>query len=242
MTPAEGALYLSIPNVLMVQVEDKAKGVVYPGFEPPYDQYALTLRPFEQVAWSIVEGGGVTDVARRDQIIEMAMRTPNFVGLYMDDFFRRPPKTPLGALTLDELGRIRQRINTREKKLDIMVTLYVDQLSLPIADYLRLIDCVVLWTWHPSDLVNIEANLEQLKKLSPSSRVLLGCYFYDFSARQPISTESMRLQCETGLRLLRSRHIEGMVFLGNSVEDQGFECIEWTRQWIQKVGDIKLGN
>jgi hypothetical protein len=240
MTPAEGALYLSIPNIIMVQVQDKDQGIVYEGFQPPFDQYAMALRPFDRVSWSIVESAGVTDAGRRDQIIEMAMKTPNIVGLYMDDFFHRPPKTPLGSLSLEELRQIRQRVNTPQKRLDITVTFYMDQLSLPIADYLKLIDCVALWTHTPSDLVNIETHLNELKRISPSSRVLLGCYFYDFHDRQPLSVESMQLQCETGLRLLRSGHIEGIVFLGNSVEDQGFECIEWTRQWIQKVGGMKL--
>src|ERR1035437_7373152 len=37
MTPVEGALYLSIPNIIMVQVQDKDQGVVYEGFQPPFD-------------------------------------------------------------------------------------------------------------------------------------------------------------------------------------------------------------
>jgi hypothetical protein len=31
-----------------------------------------------------------------------------------------------------------------------------------------------------------------------------------------------------------------MIFLGNTAMDLGFEAVEWTRQWIQKVGDSRL--
>jgi hypothetical protein len=241
MTPAEGALYLSIPNIIMVQVQDKAQGVVYEGYQPPYEQYALALRPFERVAWSIVESGGVTAADRRDQIINMAIRTPNMVGLYMDDFFH-PNKTPMSSLTLAQLRAIRERIAVSGKKLELMVTFYTKQLDLPVAEYFRLIDVVALWTWGPSDLVNLQTNLTKLAKLAPTSTVFLGCYFYDFGTRQPVSVDAMKLQCETGLHWLREGRIAGMIFLGNSVEDQGFDCVEWTREWIQKVGNTVLAS
>lgn len=50
----------------------------------------------------------------------------------------------------------------------------------------------------------------------------------------------MKLQCEAGLRWLREGRIEGMIFLGNTVLDLGYESAEWTRQWIQQVGDVRL--
>ena len=50
----------------------------------------------------------------------------------------------------------------------------------------------------------------------------------------------MKLQCETGLRLLREKRIEGMIFLGNTAMDLGFESVDWARAWIQKVGDGEL--
>jgi hypothetical protein len=50
----------------------------------------------------------------------------------------------------------------------------------------------------------------------------------------------MQRQCELGLEYLRQKRLEGMMFLGNGVMDIGFEAVEWTRQWIQKVGDTRL--
>ncbi len=238
MTPAEGAFYLSIPNVIMVQVKDKAEGVEYRGFESPYAQYDIALRPFKRVVWFAADGNGFTTSKDRDEVLDLAKTESNFRGVFMDDFFHRPP-TP-AALTLEQLRDLRQRLRDTGKKLDIFVTLYTDDLDLPIHDYLTLIDVVTLWSHTAAGLGNIDANLKMTHQLAPTSRILLGCYFYEFGARKPISVASMKLQCEAGLRCLREGSIDGMVFLGNSVEDSGFECVEWTRDWIQKVGDVHL--
>jgi hypothetical protein len=50
----------------------------------------------------------------------------------------------------------------------------------------------------------------------------------------------MQLQCERGLEWLRNGRIEGIMFIGNTVMDIDYEAVEWTRQWIQKVGETKL--
>jgi hypothetical protein len=50
----------------------------------------------------------------------------------------------------------------------------------------------------------------------------------------------MQRQCETGVRWLKEGRIEGLVFLGNTVMDLGFESVGWTRKWIQRVMHDKL--
>ena len=39
---------------------------------------------------------------------------------------------------------------------------------------------------------------------------------------------------------LQERKIEGMIFLGNTTMDLGFESVEWTREWISEVGETQL--
>src|SRR3989339_1569367 len=83
MTPAEGAYYLGVPNLIMVRWEGKPR--------PPLDPYAISFRPLKQVVWSIV---GAAGVARRDevkQVIDLSKRFPNITGAMMDDFFTMPP-------------------------------------------------------------------------------------------------------------------------------------------------------
>jgi hypothetical protein len=50
----------------------------------------------------------------------------------------------------------------------------------------------------------------------------------------------MKYQCEAALRWLHQGRIEGIVFLANTQEDLGFESVEWTRDWITKVGDTPV--
>jgi len=236
MSAAEGAYYLSIPNIIMVQAGgDEAK---YGRFDPPLEQYTIALRPFKRILWSLTGSGGVTSPGERAQVIELAKRTPNLVGVYMDDFFHDHGSS--AALTLDELRTSRQQLAALGRNPEIWVTLYTRQLDLPIADYLRLIDVVTLWTSRPEDLVNLESNLKRLKQLAPNSKAALGCYFVDYRTKSSVPVAAMKRQCEAGLKWLREGRIEAMVFLGNTVEDLGFEAVEWTREWIRNVGDTKL--
>jgi hypothetical protein len=56
MTPAEGAFYLGVPNIIMVQSsESEAR---YGRLEPPFAPYTVALRPLKRVVWSVVGSGG----------------------------------------------------------------------------------------------------------------------------------------------------------------------------------------
>lgn len=246
MSPAEGAYYLGIPNILMNQVvrrslEEEGK---YKPFEPPFEQYTIALRPLKRMLWSITGSGGYSPPEYRKEVLSLAKTTPNCVGLYMDDFFftgkKREAEGRQAALSVDELKEIRQQARGSGKKLDIWVTFYTRLLGLPLDDYLKLIDVITLWTWSSEDLKDLQANLNQTEELAPRLRKTLGCYFFDFTKRQPLSVVDMKYQCEAGLHWLRQGKIEGIMFLSNCMEDLGFESVEWTREWIQKVGDIAL--
>ena len=52
--------------------------------------------------------------------------------------------------------------------------------------------------------------------------------------------ESMKYQTELGYKWLRERRIQGMIFLASPICDLGLESVEWTRQWIARVGDQPL--
>jgi hypothetical protein len=116
----------------------------------------------------------------------------------------------------------------------------VGDLDLPLRDYFDLIDVITLWTGNSAELVNLESNLKKLQQQAPTKKKMLGCYVVDYGKKKGIPVEAMQLQCETGLRWLKQGRIDGMIFLGNTSMDMGFESVEWTRQWIRKVGDARL--
>jgi hypothetical protein len=138
---------------------------------------------------------------------------------------------------LEELRTIREELAQAPKKLQIFVTLYTNQLNLPIGPYLNLIDVVTLWTWNSAEIPHLEANIKKLESIAPKNKKMLGCYFIDYEKKASVPVALMARQCELGLEWLRKGRLDGMVFLGNTVEDLGLESVDWTRNWIRKVGD-----
>ena len=87
-------------------------------------------------------------------------------------------------------------------------------------------------------------NLARLEKLAPNSRKMLGCYTAAYAKDRapqwtPLPVPTMQSQCEAGLRYLREGRIEGIIIYG-TILDLGWDAVEWTRQWIRNVGDIRL--
>ena len=238
MTPAEGAFYLGVPNIFVVQ--SSVTEAPYGRIEPPFAQYTVALSPLKQVVWSVVGSGGFHSAQETEEVLELAKTTPNFAGIMLDDFFTGRKEGQRAQLTVEELAEIRRRLREIGENLDIFVTLYTTQFDLPIRDYLELVDVVTLWTGRPAELANLEANLKRAEAAAPKARKMLGCYVVDYSQKQGIPVSSMRLQCETGLRWLKEGRIEGMIFLGNTTMDLGFESVPWTRQWIHEVKDTPL--
>lgn len=251
MTPLEACVYMGAPNLLMVNQYPAKDNIArfgeegrYKPFEPPYEQYAYSLKVLKRVVWSIVGASGITREDERQQVMELARKTPNIVGLFMDDFFTDRKSGKLASLTLDQVRDIQRRLKSPAKKLDLYVTLYTRQLDPAIREYLDLIDVVTLWTWETAELANLEANLAKLEKLAPKSRKLLGCYTAEYDRnRTPwwtaLPVPLMQQQCETGLRWLRQGRIDGIIIYGTAM-DLGWECVDWAREWIQKVGEQKL--
>ncbi|MBM3264340.1 MAG: hypothetical protein FJY97_13065 [candidate division Zixibacteria bacterium] len=232
MTPAEGAFYLGTPNLIMVRYDDKP--------EPPYVQYAWSFRPLKQFVWSIVGAAGVTSEDEIEQTLLLAKTFPNMTGVMMDDFFRAEPDAG-GALTPERLAEIRKRLVVGDKRLDLWVVLYQYQLDFPIRDHLDQWDVITYWTWQAPDLWRLEQDFARLEELTPGKRKILGCYMWDYGNSRPIGTGVMRHQCELALHWLKGGRIEGIIFLASCICDLDIEAVEWTRDWIAKVGDRPIG-
>jgi hypothetical protein len=92
VTPLESAVWLGVPNVILIHYGDLPR--------EPLSQYAKPLEAARSVMWSIVGGGGETSDAMRAAVLELATSMPNLAGLFMDDFFHfrgTPPAQWLAA-------------------------------------------------------------------------------------------------------------------------------------------------
>jgi len=233
MTPAEGAFFLGVPNLIMVKYGGKPA--------PPLDQYAVPLRALDRVVWSIVGAGGDTSEQDRAAVLDLATRMPNLTGVMMDDFFKAPgPDGQVGSLSLEQLERTRSRLTVADRRLDLWVVWYDQQLDLPVRDHLALCDRISFWTGEARRLDTLQENFARVEKVAPKQAKVLGCYMWDYGGGRPMPLDAMKMQCQTGLRWLKDGRIQGMIFLASCICDVGLETVEWTRRWIAEVADQPL--
>lgn len=263
MTPAEGAFWLGVPNLLFIRAYEKPP---LPNLErwrakTTFEQYAISFQPLDRVVWSVVGAGGKGGMNELPYVLPLAEKFANFSGIYLDDFItdarRQPDGRSLGrpALQPDDLRQAREQMKVVGRPMDVWVTLYTHEINPgrktaspafrgcdpPLERFLNLFDVLTLWTWNSEELPFLEENLAALEKIAPqNARIALGLYIWDFHNHKPVPLELMEHQCELGLKWLRSRRIQEMVFLANSVLDVGLPSAEFSRQWIAKVAAQKL--
>jgi hypothetical protein len=232
MTPAEGAYFLGVPNLVMVCFGNLP--------EPPFETRMRALSPLRRVVWSVL---GDSSSSRDDlpEVLSLSERYPNLVGGIMDDFFHEPgAEGRISRYSVAELQRLRARLRRGTRPLDLWVVLYAHQLALPVQPYLAECDVVTFWTWKAQDLRSLEGSLSRARALAGEKPLVLGCYMWDYGVGQPMPRELMQQQCEFGLSALRAGRIAGMIFLASCIADLGLESVEWARQWVSAVGDQPL--
>lgn len=240
ITPVEAAYYLSIPNVFMIQLNG----------QPPIDsleQFAVPFQSLNEISWSIVDPQDHTPEEERRAVLDFAFKMPNITGVVMDDFFvhRKSFKEgQVAALSIDELKELRKKLQQGSKRLDLSVVLYEHQIGdskfETYVPYLELADIVQVWIWTGKDVPEIPATLDAFEKQLPHKRKVLGVFMWDFGGQKPQPISVMEQQCEMGLKFLKQKRIEGMVFCGSWLCDRGLETVGWTREWIHKVGNQKV--
>lgn len=247
--PVAAADFLGIRNMIFVRYDGKPA--------PPFESYYAPFQRLDRVYWSLVGASGATSVDEREQVFQLAEAHDNVVGFILDDFFHvssiGPGADPdveardssgdvvpfEASLSPQELRALGQRA-VRGTKLPIMAVVYTGQISLRAKAHLAEVDQVCLWTWRPADLQDLEGNLTKLEKLVGDKPVFLGCYMYDFNDRRPLPVELMQRQTELGYQWLKAGRIEGMIFLATPNVDVDLEAVNWTRDWIARVGDERL--
>jgi hypothetical protein len=260
MTPAEGAFYLGVPNLIMVRSESQP---TLPSREKPwkartsFEQYATSFRPLRRVVWSIVSSGGAFKGDELGPVRELAEKFPNIHGVYLDDFIVNRKKAADGrtvgepALSPEALQKLRSRFKVGGRRLESWLTLYNFEVNPkhpkhvfcdpPLESWLANFDVLTLWTWNSDELVDLDASLAALEAVCPkTSRKALGIYLWDYHNLKQIPPELMRKQCETGLKWMKQGRIQEMIFLANTLLDLGFESAEWTRNWIASVANERF--
>jgi hypothetical protein len=241
MTPAEGAFYLNVPNIVMVAYPSaKEPCKMLP--TAPYDPYLISFRPLKRIVFSIVGAGGAA-ASKQDleMLSQLVQKYPNIVGVQMDDFFRETFNGGrTGTLTPEELDFVQTKLKGGTRKLGLWITVYRHDLQYDLSSYLNKVDVVTFWTWKGKDLDSLEEGFGKCEQAIPNARKVLGCYMWDYGDRKPLPVSLMQRQCDLGLDWLRKGRIDGLIFLASCICDLNLESVEWTRNWIRKVGDTEM--
>jgi len=241
---ADAIKYMGIPNVCVT----RWLGLPAPDEnnpDAPFDYYIPQFRDTKRVAWSIVDGAPQPYEQKKKWAFELSQKMPNLTALFLDDFYNSGEPVILANgtrvtpanLTLEQLETLQKEVATLPRKTDISVVLYSNQLSPGIKPHIDLCDVVSFWTWHATDLVKLETNFSEYRKIIPDKRTLLGVYMWDFGNMKPITPELMKIQLDFALRKFKEGEIEGMIFHCTPLCDMGLDAVEYSRQWIAENRD-----
>jgi hypothetical protein len=263
MTPAEGAIYLNVPNLLLIRSGDQPRlpdGEAWRA-KTEFEQYATSFRSLNHVVWSVVGGGGQGGLRELPYVVNLAKEFPNFSGIYLDDFIVDAKRQADGrvagrpALQPSELRWARERLKAVGRPMDVWVTLYTHEINParktaspayrgcepPLAGFLDHFDVFTLWTWNSDELQFLDENLEALERIAPKkARIALGLYLWDFHNGKVVPPDLMRHQCQRGLAWLKEGRIREMIFLANTLLDVGLPSVEFAREWIAQVGGLPI--
>ncbi|MCX5661984.1 MAG: hypothetical protein NTW19_20080 [Planctomycetota bacterium] len=233
MTPLEAAAYMGTPNMHMIWLWREEA----PEPLPSWRQFALPLRACKRVVWSIAHGHGLSFT---DHIFPLIQDSPNVTGVIMDDFFTDTPDGKITAISGKDLDSLEQRLRLPDRRLDLWCVVYEQDLAKPISATLDRMDVLAYFMWNSPSVPKLESHVEALERLAPTKRKVLGLYLWDYAGRKPMPMEFVKFQSELALRLLKAGRIEGIVFVASCICDLELEAVEWTREWIQRVGDDRL--
>ena len=234
VTPAEGAFYLGVPNMLMA--------VAPPPFTSAADSLMFTFPPLDKIIWSIGGSGGLNKIDN-EFIVDLAKKHDNLIGASIDDFdarFNDCPE-PLKTQKIKEtiLG-IKEDLKKANRPLSLYAVLYYYELKNVNPAAYEDIDGFSFWTWDSTKIKDLEKSFEEACRLFPDKKKMLGIYMYDFRNYHPIPLDRMKHQCEVGLRLMKEGRVDGLIFEANSVMGVGFETDKWLREWIKDVADTEV--
>lgn len=238
--PAAALEYMGIPNVCMVRFTGTPL--------PPFDDYVKQFAKTKRLTWGFVDNArNFTTEEKKPQALDLATRTPNLVGLDMDDFFigDAVPKTEGGEasahLTVAQVEAVRKELDVAGRRLNLSMVIYSNQLHPAIKRHVDLVDAVYFWTWKARDLIHLEANFAAYRKIAPTKKTLLGIYMWDFGEKKTLPLELMEHQCRVALDLLKKGEIEGLIFHCTPLCGMKLEAVEWSKTWIRQHADLVVG-
>ena len=138
----------------------------------------------------------------------------------------------------EHLRSIKSLLAKHDLPLELWGVLYTMNFDKPTTDPLvQELDVINLWHWHGQDTADMEEHVSECEQRYPGKPIILGLYMYDYGSGRRMPLELHEKQCETALSLLRANRVSGLVFLSITNDE---EVVDWTADWIEKVGNEEI--
>ncbi len=232
-SPAQRAALLGTPNIIMA-------GHGIPNDDQQADDQTRQVARSPRLIWEIsADGAGgppFVYTQRIAQLKKLIAKYPQIEGVLLDDM------STVGidkGLKPQHVGQVRTLLHTQCPAAKLWGVLYTMSFNRPDIDaYVQQLDGIVLAVWHAKELVHLEADVAHCEKRYPGKPILLALYLYDYGDGRRIPMDLLKQQCQTALQLAQAGRIQGIVFV--TIDDDA-QAVQWTADWIQRVGPQKIG-
>ncbi len=237
MTPMEACLYLGVRNTFMVP-DGQHENVTVNN-----RQYNKSFKTLRQVGWEF-GGASINSHGNTDSINEFLADAKDFpnIGCAVFDDFKSGGRYK--EVPLENLLKIHDKFHNNEvRRLDTWMVLYTHQFGYdPEEDaafqpYLDSFDGVIMWTWRESDVHLIPEKFEILKKMTPNTRRMFGCYLWNFGEEKEATAEKVKWQLDWYRERILAGEAEGVVLHTNTMADLDYEAYDAACEWMDEHGD-----
>ena len=235
---ADAVEYMGIPNVCAICSVGSKK-------------FREQFKKVKRVTWTICPGSNEGYKGLKKPVFDLIDELPNLTGVYLDDFYRSGAmekiKTTNGvieaapaALSLDELTNLYDELKAQKRTIELGIVFYTRQLHFgkTICPSVQQSDFVSFWTWSGPDLMKMEDNFREYRKILPEKRTTLGIYMWDFANKKPLDLKLMKHQLDLALRLFENGEIEGMIFHCTPLCNKNLEAVEYSKKWIAEHSSV----
>ncbi len=223
--PMERARILGAPNVIMA-------GNGLPESDEAADKDMAGLADAQRIVWEIAPdkaSGTPFDYSKKiARVKRLAAANPKIEGVLLDDM----STVAIDAgLKPEHLRAIREQLGDDNKRIRIWGVVYTMNLHDPkLADHVRELDVINLWTWHARDLPALEENVAYCSAQWPDKPIVVGLYLHDYGEGRSVPAELLTKQNETAFALARDKRVQGIVYL---TIDNEPDAVSQTAQWIR---------
>ena len=180
-----------------------------------------------------------TCLARLMAAKELAASDTRIEGFLVDDFSTGSIEAGVGP---EHLSRMQFANAAHRPQLPLGATIYTMSLERPeLVHLLPFFAWFLVPLWHADQIGTLPEALDRLCGLSGGKPMMLCLYVFDFGNNKPIPRELMQRQLDVAEELLCEERIAGLAICGTCMMDLNWEANHCLYEWLDRVGDRKIG-